>query len=266
MDHLEESVGREYAFKADVDYKFDEGSFFTRARFGARYADRASEVRYTTYNWGALSEVWSGSNPVSFAQQPGQTELYTFPNFFRGATNGSPSAYYYTGNMTDDYQQAAAYFQSIGNLWKSANGSTATTWSPLAQRAGVVSGTPYLPSEIQLVNQQDKNAFAQLNFATPGDLFPGVRMSGNIGVRYVLTDVTSAGSIGAPTRQQTGTTDEFEVGVRRRPRRRMVSASPPCRRASASSAGQPITRSGNSRPGSRRPIRRAANIITGCRA
>ncbi len=209
MDHLEESTGREYAFKADVDYKFDDGSFFTHAKFGARYADRASEVRYTTYNWGALSEVWSGTNPVSFAQAPGQTELYTFPNFFRGAISGSPSAYYYTGNMTEGYQQSAAYFQSIGNLWKSANGSTATTWAPLAQRGGVVSGTPYLPSEIQLVNQQDKNAFAQINFATPGDLFPGVRMSGNIGVRYVLTDLTSAGSIGAPTQQQTGTTDAF---------------------------------------------------------
>ncbi|MGW8135587.1 TonB-dependent receptor [Sphingomonas zeae] len=209
MDHLEDSVGREYAFKADVDYKFDDGGFFTHAKFGARYADRSSQVRYTTYNWGALSEVWSGSNPVSFAQAPGQTELYTFPNFFRGATNGAPSAYYYTGNLSGNYQQSAAYLQSIGNLWKTANGSTATTWAPLAQRAGVVAGTPYLPSEIQDVSQQDKNLYGQLNFATPGNLFGNVRMSGNIGVRYVLTDLTSAGSIGAPTQQQTGTSDPF---------------------------------------------------------
>ncbi|WP_455156126.1 TonB-dependent receptor, partial [Sphingomonas zeae] len=209
MDHLEDSVGREYAFKADVDYKFDDGGFFTHAKFGARYADRSSQVRYTTYNWGALSEVWSGSNPVSFAQAPGQTELYTFPNFFRGATNGAPSAYYYTGNLSGNYQQSAAYLQSIGNLWQTANGSTATTWAPLAQRAGVVAGTPYLPSEIQDVSQQDKNLYGQLNFATPGNLFGNVRMSGNIGVRYVLTDLTSAGSIGAPTQQQTGTSDPF---------------------------------------------------------
>lgn len=209
MDHLEDSVGREYAFKADVDYKFDDGSFFTHAKFGARYADRSSQVRYTTYNWGALSEVWSGSNPVSFAQAPGQTELYTFPNFFRGATNGPPSAFYYTGDLSGNYQQSAAYIQSIGQLWKSANGSTAATWAPLAQRAGVVAGTPYLPSEIQDVSQQDKNLYGQLNFATPGNLFGNVRMSGNIGVRYVLTDLTSAGSIGAPTRQQTGTDGTF---------------------------------------------------------
>ncbi len=65
------------------------------------------------------------------------------------------------------------------------------------------------------MSQQDKNAYAQLNFATPGNLFGNVRMSGNVGVRYVLTDVTSAGSIGAPTQQQTGTTDAFATAAHR---------------------------------------------------
>jgi TonB-dependent receptor len=211
MDHLEESKGREYAFKADVDYKFDDGSFLTHAKFGARYADRASEVRYTTYNWGALSEVWSGNNPVSFAQAPGQTEFYSFPNFFRGAVSPPPGAYYYTGDMTGNYQQSAAYLKSIGQLWQTANGSGAGTWAPLAERSGVVAGTPYLPAEIQNVSQQDKNAYAQLNFATPGNLFGNVRMSGNVGVRYVLTDLTSSGFIGAPSQQQTQTDGTYAV-------------------------------------------------------
>ncbi len=242
MDHLEDSKGREYAFKADVDYKFDDGSFFTHAKFGARYADRASEVRYTTYNWGALSEVWGGgANPVSFADQSANSSFYSFPNFFRGAANGPSGAYYYDGNLTGQYGQSAAFFNSIGQTWQqrvrdaarasavsaaltagqtqaqanaagdlaAANANPPTVFAPLAQRAGVVAGTPYLPSEIQLVDQQDKNAYAQLNFATPGNLFGNVRMSGNVGVRYVLTNVTSSGSIGAPTRQETGTTDAF---------------------------------------------------------
>ncbi|MDQ1231650.1 TonB-dependent receptor [Sphingomonas sp. SORGH_AS 879] len=242
MDHLEESKGREYAFKADVDYKFDDGSFLTHAKFGARYADRSSQVRYTTYNWGALSEVWGGgANPVSFADQPANSSFYSFPNFFRGATNGPSGAYYYDGDLTGGYAQSTAFFNSIGQAWQqrvrdaarasavtaaltagqtqaqanaagdlaAANANPPTVFSPLAQRAGVVPGTPYLPSEIQDVSQQDKNLYAQFNFATPGNLFGDVRMSGNIGVRYVLTDVTSAGSIGAPTQQQTGTTDPF---------------------------------------------------------
>ena len=241
MDHLEDSVGREYAFKADVDYKFDDGSFFTHAKFGARYADRSSQVRYSTYNWGALSEVWgANASPVSFADQPANTSFYSFPNFFRGAANGPSGAYYYNGDLTGGYQQSAAFFNSIGQTWQQRvrdgsrtaainaalaagqtqaqanaagdaayNAAPPSVFNSLAQRAGVVAGTPYLPSEIQDVSQQDKNLYGQLNFATPGNLFGNVRMSGNVGLRYVLTDLTSAGSIGAPTQQQTGTDGTF---------------------------------------------------------
>ncbi|WP_313537460.1 TonB-dependent receptor [Sphingomonas sp.] len=207
MDHLEQSEGREYAFKADFDYKFGEDSFLTHLKFGARYADRASDVRYSTYNWGALSEVWAGT-PVSFAQSPQQTAFYSFPNFFRGDTKGPIGGYYYTGDLIDGYNQSAAYFQKIGQQWQ-ANGASSTPWSPLASRGGVVAGTPYLPSEIQNVTQQDKNVYAQLNFQSPGPVFGNVRVSGNIGLRYVVSDLTSAGSIGAPTQQQTGTQDSF---------------------------------------------------------
>ncbi len=247
MDHAEHSVGREYAFKGDFDYKFDDGGFLNHFKFGARYADRREDVQYSAYNWGALSEVWSGSNPVAIAQSPANSAFYSFPNFFRGATPGPTGGYYYTGDLIKAYNQSAAYFQQIGNTWTSTNaantftradGSTfsasvpscnsttivadprggtvvgcqpTTTFSPLAQRAGVVPGTSYLPSEIQRVTEQDVDAYAQLNFATPGNLFGNVRMSGNIGLRFVDSAITSAGSVGAPTQQSTGTQDPYAV-------------------------------------------------------
>ncbi|MDP9108652.1 MAG: TonB-dependent receptor, partial [Pseudomonadota bacterium] len=209
MDHIEHSVGREYAFKADFDYKFDDGGFLNHFKFGARYADRREDVEYSAYNWGALSEVWSGTNPVSIAQSPANSAFYSFPDFFRGATPGPVGGYYYTGDLINQYNQSAAYFQQIGALWKSANGSTATTFAPAGQRAGVVPGTSYLPSEIQRVTQQDADFYGQLNFSTPGSLFGNVRLSGNVGLRFVNTDGTSSGSIGAPTQQQTGTQDPY---------------------------------------------------------
>lgn len=211
MDHAEHSVGREYAFKGDFDYKFDDGGVLNHFKFGARYADRSEDVQYSAYNWGALSEVWSGTNPVSIAQSPANSAFYSFPNFFRGATPGPVGGYYYTGDLINQYNQSAAYFQQIAALWTGANGATATPFSPLSQRAGVVPGTQYLPSEIQRVTQQDADAYAQLNFSTPGSLFGNVRLSGNIGVRFVSTHVTSAGSVGAPTQQATGTQDPYSV-------------------------------------------------------
>ncbi|HEX9953967.1 MAG TPA: TonB-dependent receptor, partial [Allosphingosinicella sp.] len=99
MDHAEHSTGREYAFKADIGYDLSDEGLFRKVKFGARYADRDQTVRYTQYNWGALSEVWSGT-PVSLAQAGGdQTEFYDFPNFFRGATPGPIGGYYYSGDL-----------------------------------------------------------------------------------------------------------------------------------------------------------------------
>lgn len=199
MDHIEESTGREIALRADLAYKFDDGGFLNKIKFGARYADREQTVRYTTYNWGAISEVWSGA-PVSI-KQGGQSnvEFYTYPNFFRGQTSGPPGGYYYNGDLIGNYVGASKYLQSLNDIWRTTNGATAANrWSPAAGRAGVVAGTPYLPSEIQPVHQQDKNAYLMLTFGA------GQTISGNVGVRYVATDITSTGSIGVPTASQAG--------------------------------------------------------------
>jgi TonB-dependent receptor len=203
MDHFEDSTGHEYALKADLTYHFDDGSFLRDFKVGARYADRQQTVRYTTYNWGALSEVWSGA-AVSLDQFGGdQTEFYAFPNFFRGKTPGPVGGYFYNGNVIKDYDQAATFFDEINDVWHNQNGATATNrWLPAAQRADAVAGTPYLPSEIQKVGQKDFNAYAMLTFETPDT--GGLRISGNIGARLVRSDIDSFGTTTVPTQGTLG--------------------------------------------------------------
>ena len=55
----------------DVAYNFLNDSFLKQLKFGARYADREQDIKYTTYNWGSLSEVWSGAAPAIFMDQVG---------------------------------------------------------------------------------------------------------------------------------------------------------------------------------------------------
>jgi TonB-dependent receptor len=162
-------------------------------KFGARYADREETVRYTTYNWAALSEVWAGKQ-VSMQQIGQNTDFFTFKNFFRGDAAAPPSAYYYNGDLIGDYKGTSAFFKSIGNAWR-ANGSGSGTWVPLAERNGVLAGTPYLPNEIQTVSQKNTDGYAMLSFGRDEPLFGNVKLSGNIGVRYVDTRVQSTGSI-----------------------------------------------------------------------
>jgi TonB-dependent receptor len=209
MDHIEDSTGKQYAFQADMAYEFDDDSFLRKAKWGARYQDRDQTVRYTTYNWGMLSETWSGSRPVNFAdstQVP--SERYEFPNFFRGQVPGPPGAFYYAGDLIGDYESAIGDFQSVQDQARALGASP--SWVPLSGRQNAIAGTPYLPEDIQPIAQQDTAAYVQLEFGTD-NLFGDLRLSGNVGLRYVNTAIRSQGSIGVPSSQALNILDPFDI-------------------------------------------------------
>ena len=220
MDHIEDSEGDQFAFANDWTYDFDEDSFIRRARFGGRFQTRDQTVRYTTYNWGMLSETWSGSRPVNFADTPeGASERYEFPNFFRGEVPGPPGAFYYSGDLIEDYQGSVDFFRSVQD--QAIGLGAAPTWNPLAGRDGAIEGTPYLPSDIQTVKQDDYAAYLMLEFGSD-NLFGNLRMSGNVGVRYVKSDIKSATFRTAGTRDGLGIAQDFDV--RCAPRERPAAA------------------------------------------
>src|SRR5207237_462459 len=64
MDHVEDSDGNSDAARIDLEYSFPEGGFLKAIRAGARYADRDTTARFSTYNWGVLTEQWGGGGPV----------------------------------------------------------------------------------------------------------------------------------------------------------------------------------------------------------
>jgi TonB-dependent receptor len=214
MDHAEQSRGHEWAFKGDVAYNFlNDGGFFKQLKFGARYSDREQHIKYTTYNWGSLSEVWTGA--AAFMDQIGTPEgrvsLHDWGNFFRGQTTAPPAANYYNGNLIGDYDEAVSFFQQIQAYAASHGGSGAQSWVPLAARTGVVAGTPFLPSEIQDVGQKTGNGYAMLRFGREEPIFGNIRLDGNIGVRFVHDKLSSVGAIGVPSQQQLGIDQPFSV-------------------------------------------------------
>jgi TonB-dependent receptor len=215
MDHLEQSRGTEWAFKGDVAYNFnDDVPFLRRAKFGARYSDRNQDIRNTGYNWAALSEVWSGT-PGSKAVFMNETDasrrkLYTFDSFMRGQTPGPVGANYYNGSLIEGYQDASQFFKGVGQMWR-ASGATQITWVPLAERPNVIAGTPFLPTEMQQVGEENKAAYFMLSFGQDDPIFGNVTVDGNIGVRYVHTQVDSAGIVGVPTKEQLGIASPFST-------------------------------------------------------
>ncbi len=208
MDHIEDSDGQQYAFRGDVNYDFGDESFLRNAKVGARYSDREQTVRYTTYNWGVLSEVWSGT-PVTLNEAgTAESEFYAFPNFFRGQTDGPPGAYYYTGDLIGDYAGFQTFAKGINQEWQNQGGNPG--WVPLAERRGVLPGTPYLPGDVQPIKQQDFSAYGMVSFGNQDQpIFGDVRFGGNIGLRYTSTVVRSSGFFGLGSQEQLGVTSDF---------------------------------------------------------
>uniref|UniRef100_B0T4M0 TonB-dependent receptor n=1 Tax=Caulobacter sp. (strain K31) TaxID=366602 RepID=B0T4M0_CAUSK len=216
MDHIEQSEGKEDAAKIDVDYRFaDDSSWLDSARVGVRWAERDQTTRFSTYNWGVLSEIWGGGGPVWFddpvngnpATAGGETsvartELYPFTDFMRGqvpAPTGLDARPFYLGNTATDYAGLQAFALKIGDEWRPrvAAGSTCPqNWVPLAQRCNTVAGTPFLPGEINPINEKTKSAYAMLRFKHEFD--GDVKVTGNIGLRYTSTTRDATGFLTFP--------------------------------------------------------------------
>jgi TonB-dependent receptor len=206
MDHMEHSRGHEWAFKGDVAYNFLNDGFLKQLKFGARYADRQQNIKYSTYNWGSLSEVWTGNAVFmdQFGAPEGNVSLHSWNNFFRGDTNAPPAGNFYNGDLIGGYDEAVDFFQAVQAYAQAHGGAGAQSWNPLAERAGVVPGTPFLPQEIQKVGLKTENAYAMLRFGQDEPVFGNVRLDGNIGVRYVHDDLSSLGFIGVPSAANVG--------------------------------------------------------------
>jgi TonB-dependent receptor len=207
MDHFEDSDGNSDALRIDGELSFPEDGFLKSVRMGARLADRDQTARFSIYNWGVLSEQWGNRGPVWLDEPvdgiqggtggtaPQGYQEFCFDNFYRGATanplNGS-CRLFYSGNTVSDYDAYAQYAKQIVREWQGAPGSGGGGgWLPLAERAGVVAGTPYLPGEINSVSEKN---FAYYLMARYGHEFAsGVKLSGNVGVRYTTTTRDSQG-------------------------------------------------------------------------
>jgi len=228
MDHAEDSEGDEYALKMDFDRKF-EGSMLTSIKFGARYSKREQDIRSTTWNWGALAETWGGRGPVwlddpvdgipttglsppnpapiqtglpgtAGSTTAGNTYVDTFSNFMRGKSSVPAPVRLYNGDLTSEkgYEAASQMALMVGEEWRPLGADHSGHWTPLDQRLGVISGTRFLPNEINTTDEQVKSAYAMIRFGDDDTSDGGLAFSGNLGLRWVRTDFSAVGRLAFP--------------------------------------------------------------------
>lgn len=220
MDHAEDSEGELTAVRLDGEYMFNEDSWLDSVRFGYRRAEREQTTRFSAYNWGVISEQWGGGGPVWLSDsadgvpEPGpglpgtagtlvgsRFEPFLFDNFFRGdvpVPTGSQPRLFYNQNIVQNYQSYADFGLLVGDEWRARLGADGCpqNWVPLALRCDVVPGTLYRLNEINPVQEQSDAFYGMLRYG--GELSNGVRLSGNIGVRYTTTDRQAQGYLAFP--------------------------------------------------------------------
>jgi TonB-dependent receptor len=219
MDHAEDSEGDEDAFRLDVDRKFESLGWLTGLKFGGRYSERDNTTRYTKYNWGSLSEIWGSGGPVWMDDPVNgdpavaggdpsstHTELFSFDNFMRGNGSVPAVAPFYRGNLVSNggYAEASQFAMDVNSEWRTydpANGD----WVPVAdpRRGGLNSvhlgpGGRYLPNEINQNNETTKALYFMAQFGNQNSGDDGLSISGNVGVRWVRTELEASGNIAYP--------------------------------------------------------------------
>ncbi len=206
MDHITQNDADATSFRGDVEYDFSGDGWLKSVRAGARYAEEDFELRQSDFNWGNISEVWTGRDIQGFSGgdfnatqslvllggnpnadiESAVAGLFTpveFDNYQRGLPTGLGGAVpFYSGPGADDYDGFASTFTNLLGII----GGSPSGWTPLTGRGGVIAGTPFLPSEIGAIERDNFAAYVRLDFGS--DLSDSASLSGNIGLRYVHTD------------------------------------------------------------------------------
>ena len=207
MDHLEDSSGHEYALRADGEWDFH-SDWMNSLKFGGRWSDRKQLVQWSTYNWQNIANTWTDCGDThpywNIDSKPGGTCNATGETFKGYPANAyvmqSFGAPFFGGNIGTFPFVPFSFLASHGADLFSQQLTGVGQFIPICQRNGQLGGTPvelpnscFTPDEVDNVQERTKSAYAMLKFGGPNALIGNLKISGNIGVRFVNTQDDSSG-------------------------------------------------------------------------
>lgn len=213
QDHWENNDADELAARADLEYDLGSGGWLSSLKAGVRFADREQKVRYSSYNWAPIAPAWSCNGPGFNVDN---TTPAPYPAACGNANpfNGYPAGIWESTSLADHFDGSVFNNGPLVFLNRSTlrnydlhtegladrNVNAPQGWNPLCDRAANVPGEGcFTASEILDVTEKSKAAYLMLRFGGPEANLGSVNVTGNIGVRYVRTEVSSHGQVGFPT-------------------------------------------------------------------
>ena len=180
LDHIEHSVGTEYAGRFDVKYQLH-GGFLRALEGGLRYTDRSAITDSSTYAYYGISTPL----PDSLLEvRPFRGELY------RGYQDVPVGAVFFNRNTVLDYD---------------ATREALAPYVADSQRQALLDGVGYVPSDRNTQGENTYTAYGLVRFGSDDFAVP---FDGNLGVRVVKTKVNTSGFQVRTPQVQVGTDNE----------------------------------------------------------
>lgn len=194
------SDGKEWAFRGDLEYDVSDDAFLRKVRVGGRYSNRQQTVRSNDYNnWGSLSATWTNAGPAYTTGTPDQTSLFSYADFFRGQVAAPPNSPMINDSILRDHEALEALLRGPAKKPDPSNGFI-PSYTPIEDRADATVDGYFRTGEVYKNEERTGAGYVRADFATEfgGD----VRLSGNIGFRFVHTEDESAGAYTFPNLRQ----------------------------------------------------------------
>lgn len=196
-DQFQVGTGELKAFRGDLAYDVSGGeglaSWFDSVKFGARYSERSQVNQEMALNWGSIAPAWDGRGGFAVAgtfQNPSQGfEAVSFNDFFRGGVvKGANNAFVFVNHdLLSSYANFRNYLNTEPQLANNNYG-----WVPRGTSDGSRFGNPiFRPEDTSNIAEKTRNAYVRVDFKHEFD--NDMSVDGNVGVRYVRTDLDSSG-------------------------------------------------------------------------
>ena len=230
-DQNQDNRGHEWAFRADGQWDVPGGGWIDTIKFGARYSDREQVTQISAYNWNNIGNNWTRGCQYSYynldhapgtCTDSGQTTTFNgYPkgsydvekfgaSYFGGSIGSFPFMPFSFLNSHGLDQFAQEKLGTVKDAQGNVVGHIGTGFEPICGRRGqpgmnsgshvVVPGTCFAPDEIANISETTKAAYLMAKFGGNDNMHLGsVKVSGNIGLRFVETKDKSKGYLVFPS-------------------------------------------------------------------
>jgi TonB-dependent receptor len=195
MPHNEDNHGKLHAVNLDLEYKFDDGSFFRSIKAGGRYAERTERDLNNGYAWAALGRGWNGDPQLTFANaKPGDIERYSFNDFFHGGSTPPGLLYFPSVALVSQMNLAALHASPPAGFCVNYYPCEASAGATPTGYGGGGIRTPgfLLPDDQTYYSTKTTAGYVLARFGRD-DSDGGMGFNGNVGVRIVRTENSSSG-------------------------------------------------------------------------